>query len=166
MIRVENISRHFSQLPEIKRLYQSSFPKNEREPFNGLVSHPSNLDFKACFDGETLVGLYAILNEGDISHILFLSVEENERDHGYGSQILQEIVSSYATQRILVDIEDPDKPSDKVEIRLRRKHFYLQNGFQPTDIHYVWRGTPYQILIINGTITRQEFDTFWTNYEE
>jgi len=166
MIRTKVISRHFNLLPEIKRLYMASFPKCERDPFNGLVDHPANLDFKACFEGEELVGLYATLNEGDITHVLFLAVEEKARDKGYGSEILQEICSTYSHRRIFVDIEDPDVSSDNKENRIRRKHFYLHNGFQDTGIRYVWRGMPYQILMIGGTITNEEFTTFWNNYEE
>jgi len=144
----------------------ASFPKQERDPFCGLIGHPSTLDFRACFDGDVLVGLYAILTVGDLSHVQFLAVEERLRNDGYGSQILDEIKSRYASNRIIVDIEEPDETSPNHHQRQKRLHFYTINGFTDDGIRYTWHGMDYRILIYNGTLSHDEFFRFWETYED
>lgn len=144
----------------------ASFPKQERDPFCGLVGHPSNLDFRACFEGDTLVGLYAVLCVGDLAHVQFLAVEERYRDEGFGSKILSEIKERYAGHRIFVDIEEPDEASPNHRQRLRRVHFYAENGFTDDCVRYTWHGMDYRLLIHNGKLSQNEFLRFWESYED
>lgn len=165
MLRTVEISNNFNELSEIERLYRASFPRRERDPFKGLVNHQDNIDFRACYDNETLVGMYVILMEGDLAHILFLAVEESSRDKGFGSEILKEICFRLEKTRLLVDIEAIEENSPNLEQRIKRKKFYLHNGFQETDINYLWHGIHYQILVKNGTISKSEFRKFWNRFE-
>lgn len=73
-----------------------------------------------------MCGFYSALTFGDITHILFLAVEEKLRDHGYGSQILAEIGKAYAGNRVILDVEMVDPEADNNEQREQRIAFYMQ----------------------------------------
>lgn len=94
------------------------------------------------------------------SHHLFC-VEPKLRDKGYGSRILQTIQTAHPDQAILVDIETIHEHIDNREQRVRRKAFYLRNGYQETNIQYTWQNESYEILSAQKTITPDDFQRFW-----
>ena len=160
------VTKESEKFQEIERLYRAAFPREERVPMDTLLEADGPYDFIACYDGAILCGFYSALTFGDITHILFLAVEEKLRDHGYGSQILAEIGKAYAGNRVILDVEMVDPEADNNEQREQRIAFYLRNGYHHSDISYGWRGVMYEILILDGTISEEEFWNFWDQLDE
>ncbi len=163
MLIEKEISNHFEDYNKFRHLYLAAFPRSERVPLKYLMKHDTGCDLIACYDGETFCGFYSTLTFGNITHILFLAIVEELRNHGYGSALLGLIAERYKGNRIILDMESdvPDAPN--YEQRIRRKSFYEKNGYIESGIEYNWRGVPYKILIKNGSITEAEFDAFWDN---
>ena len=160
------VTKESEKFPEIERLYRAAFPREERVPMDTLLEADGPYDFIACYDGAVLCGFYSALTFGDITHILFLAVEEKLRDHGYGSQILAEIGKAYAENRVILDVEMVDPEADNNEQREQRIAFYMRNGYHHSGISYGWRGVMYEILILDGTISEEEFWNFWDQLDE
>ena len=160
------VTKESEKFPEIERLYRAAFPREERGPMDTLLEADAPYDFIACYDGAVLCGFYSALTFGDITHILFLAVEEKLRDHGYGSQILAEIGKAYAGNRVILDVEMVDPEADNNEQREQRIAFYMRNGYHHSGISYGWRGVMYEILILDGTISEEEFWNFWDQLDE
>ena len=160
------VTKESEKFPEIERLYRAAFPREERVPMDTLLEADAPYDFIACYDGAVLCGFYSALTFGDITHILFLAVEEKLRDHGYGSQILAEIGKAYAGNRVILDVEMVDPEADNNEQREQRIAFYMRNGYHHSGISYGWRGVMYEILILDGTISEEEFWNFWDQLDE
>lgn len=160
------VTKESEKFQEIERLYWAAFPREERVPMDTLLEADGPYDFIACYDGAILCGFYSALTFGDITHILFLAVEEKLRDHGYGSQILAEIGKAYAGNRVILDVEMVDPEADNNEQREQRIAFYLRNGYHHSGISYGWRGVMYEILILDGTISEEEFWNFWDQLDE
>lgn len=160
------VTKESEKFPEIERLYRAAFPREERVPMDTLLEADGPYDFIACYDGAVLCGFYSALTFGDITHILFLAVEEKLRDHGYGSQILTEIGKAYAGNRVILDVEMVDPEADNNEQREQRIAFYMRNGYHHSGISYGWRGVMYEILILDGTISEEEFWNFWDQLDE
>lgn len=118
------------------------------------------------FLAEVFCGFYATLSAGDITHILFLAVEDELRDRGYGSQMLELISDHFCRDRIILDIETPEPDAGNNAQRIRRKAFYERSGYRESGIAYRWKKVDYLILVKNGTITEAEFDAFWDAVEE
>jgi len=114
----------------------------------------------------TPLSAFIQLSVGDLSHIQFLAVEEKYRDEGYGSQILNEIKSRYNGNRIIVDMEDPDEEAKNHLQRMKRAHFYKENGFVDDGIRYCWHDQNFSILIWNGKLDYDEFVYFWERYDD
>ncbi len=160
------VTKESEKFQEIERLYRAAFPREERVPMDTLLEADGPYDFIACYDGAILCGFYSALTFGDITHILFLAVEEKLRDHGYGSQILAEIGRAYAGNRVILDVEMVDPEADNNEQREQRIAFYMRNGYHHSGISYGWRGVMYEILILDGTISEEEFWNFWDQLDE
>ena len=152
-------------LDKIKNLYFSAFPKNELLDFEDLIYSRIFKGNKiiAFYDENIFVGFAIILTKFHICNILYIAVESELRGKGYGTLALKNIIKYCQTNRIIVDVEDPDKNESKREERLKRIGFYSKAGFKLTNIKYNWEGEDYIIMIINGDITENEFWNFWKN---
>ncbi len=163
MLTERTITKGSQDYTRFHALYCSAFPKAERVPVKFLMSHAVDSTLIACYDRETFCGFYSTLTFGNITHILFLAVDDALRGRGYGSIFLELIARRYPQNRIILDIEAEEPTASNREQRVRRKAFYKRNGYSESGIAYHWRGIPYEILIKNGTITEKEFDAFWDN---
>ncbi len=163
MITEKAIEKNTQEYTEFKALYHRAFPRAERVPVRFLMNKDIDATLNACYDGKLFCGFYSTLTLGDITHILFLAVDDTLRGRGYGSVLLALISHHYPQNRIILDIEAEDPAAPNNEQRIRRKAFYEKNGYVESGIEYRWRGVPYKILIKNGTITEEEFDSFWDN---
>ena len=148
---------------KIKNLYYSAFPKKELYDFEDLLCDIKGKKIFSFFDEKVFVGFAIIITKNKICNILYLAIESELRGKGYGTQALKKISNFYKNNRIVVDVEDPDKTENKKEERLKRINFYLKAGFKLTNIKYLWEDEYYIIMVINGNITENEFWNFWNN---
>lgn len=147
---------------EVLRLYEASFPANERRPFPDLFTDfYGEADVLAVMDGSQIAGMLVLLTHKDITHILYFAVEENLRSRGYGSYMLELIRKKYPGQKIVADLERPDENAPNESQREHRVAFYRKNGYEFTEINYRWEGEDYCIMSNGGNVTREEFRSFW-----
>ena len=166
MLETKRITEEFKDLKQIKHLYFTAFPLEERVSMKYLFSDEKWNDFSACYDGGRFCGFYSALSFGDIVHIIFLAVDDRLRGLGYGSRILSHIEALHAGKRIIVDVEKPSPDAGNNEQRLKRKSFYYRNGYRESGVSYDWRGVSYQILVKGGELSCEEFEDFWNNLDE
>jgi GNAT superfamily N-acetyltransferase len=115
----------------------------------------------ALFDEKIFCGFVSILMCNNIVHIIYFAIEEMLRNKGYGASTLLAIENMYPESRIIVDVEELNVKADNNQQRVRRKKFYLKNGFVSTSITYKWKNETYNILAYGGNITDKEFREFW-----
>lgn len=153
------IDKKFKDTDAVKALYNSSFPADERIPFDTLADgDDANGDFYSFYDNEELCGIAYIYTDGDLSFLFYLAVSENMRGMGYGSKILSHISELKPGNRIILDIEKTEKTAANYLQRKRRKEFYLRNGYEESGIFYSVFGVDYELLIKNGSIVISELD--------
>jgi len=59
-------------------------------------------------------------------------VKQELRSNGIGSSALKVLIAEYSDYQVVVEFEAPTAHSENDDIKLRRKHFYLKNGFNET----------------------------------
>lgn len=161
-MRAEKVTKGHKDLARIKALYGRAFPANERQPFKLLCDEKQgHIEMYAFYDDELFCGFAVLLNCNDISHIIYFSILEDLRNRGYGSQVLQSIHRLKSGLRVIVDIERVTETCDNPEQRVKRKQFYLWNGYKETEVKYRWRGDDYEILSYGGDLSDKEFGIFW-----
>lgn len=176
MLQFFDVTRDAPWFPQVKALYESAFPANERIPIKHLLDDKIKREFWAFFDKEdgasgsvedaatpTFCGFSNSITHGNITNIVYFAVEPKLRCHGYGSQILQAIREKHPDTRIVVDIEveENSKDAEELERRNRRREFYTRNGFDASPVDYVWQGEHYRLLSAGGPVTEKEFRDFW-----
>lgn len=146
---------------EIKRLYKTAFPKEERGPLFLLhrKAKKGKAKFSAVMDGEKFVGLTFIAGKGDVVTLMFLAVADKERGKGYGGRILECVRERYKGKRLFLNIEVVDPQAENYEQRRSRKVFYERNGFEGLDYRVREAGVPYEMLAVGGYVTKEEYES-------
>ena len=163
MLQYFEVTKKSPWLPQVKALYESAFPANERIPIKHLLDDKIKREFWAFFDGDLFCGFSNSITHGSITNIVYFAVVSELRSRGYGSQILQAIRKQHPDTCIVVDIEveEDSKDAEELERRIRRREFYTRNGFDSSPVDYVWQGEHYRLLSAGGTVTEKEFRDFW-----
>ena len=137
MFKIVQITKDNCDNKEIKELYESAFPIEERMPYEKffLPFDSIELDFRAYYDGDTFIGF-------------FIAYIEKLWGRGYGLKIVLDILEKSKTDiPLLGEVESPDqKDAPNLEIRKRRLAFYLRNGVVDTGIHLTHNGVEYTIV--------------------
>ena len=129
---------------KIEKLYLESFSEDEKFPFWILEesSKEDNSDLLAILDEDKLIGMCYLVNCNEAYYLMYLAVEPELRNQNYGSEILQDLKDKYKT--LFLSIDEP-----KDELSIRRKDFYLRNGFYDTNKYYEDTGVIYEVLCTN-----------------
>ena len=158
MLRIERVSEKTEALNEIHRLYDASFPDDERIPWKRIFAMLGETRrMYAYYDGEVFVGLSYTFIHRNIAYLGYLAVEEDLRNRGYGSAILKCILKELSEYKVVIDIETVTEEADNYEERLKRKNFYLHNGFTSTGVGYFFYHVDYELLSANGKVSAEEY---------
>lgn len=162
-LRVEKV--RFSS-HDTKSIYLEAFPKEERMPFWMMVGMSKlwNTKFLSFYDDKTLCGFVYMATSMKLAFIMFFAVDKQLRSNGYGSKILDMIHKMYPNKKIIITIERCDVDSSDIELRKRRKNFYLRNGYKETGYLIKMAGVDQEIIIMNGEFSKSEFRTFFALY--
>ena len=151
---------------DVKRIYFESFPKSERMPFPLMVAMSKlwNTDFLGFYEEDTLCGFIYLAHNRKIVFVMFFAVDAALRSKGFGSAILQEIQKKYPTKKIIISIEPCDETAPDIEIRKKRKAFYLRNEYKETGYMIKLAGVVQEIIIANGEFNKSQFKRFFVLY--
>ena len=136
------LGKHFFK---VRRLYLSAFPKIERHP---------------------VMELFSASSKGRAEFLLYFAVDESKRNKGYGSAILDSIRKRYEGKDVVLLIESLHEECDNMDIRIRRKGFYLRNGFRDTGLIQSSCGgeANYDILNTSERFSKEAYRYMLTNY--
>lgn len=151
---------------DTKRIYFDAFPPKERMPLPMMVAMSKlwNTQFLEFYDGNTLCGFIYLAINSKLVFVMFLAVDKSLRSKGYGSVILQEIRKKYPDKKIIISIEPCDEAALDIELRKRRKDFYMRNGYKETGYMMKLNGVVQEIIITNGEFSKKEFRKFFAFY--
>ena len=147
---------------QIKQLYETAFPENERIPWPDLMRliDEMQLDFTVYENDNQQVGFTIVYPGAKVNWFWYFAVKEELRGQGIGQQILTQLIEKYDGQTTVMDIESVRQtPCPNPEQRNRRRYFYLRNGFRDTDLYKSYYDIEMTIMMIGpGEFTMQDWD--------
>ena len=155
----KQIPFHSQEMKNINTLYQQAFPKNEQMDLSKIFDLQKGVIY-GYYQQEQLVGFVIICIHQQIVSILYLAIQEEYRNQGIGSYIVNDLAQQYNQYKRVADIEKIKDVENKTQ-RIKRKQFYLKNHFQETDVTYTWQNEDYVILSRNGIVQKDEFWHYW-----
>lgn len=164
MLVLENAKEYKKQ---IKHLYETAFPKEERAPLF-LLFHKTKDErnhFHAIMDEEEFIGLVYTIQDVGMLYVFFFAIVEEKRGQGYGSKVLSLLKELYPDCAVTLEIEDTDdKAADNYMQRVQRLKFYERNGFVQLHTRVNEVGVVYELLGTEKGITQADFLTLMKNY--
>lgn len=133
---------------EVRNLYETAFPVEERIPWTHLLHllDAIHLDFTAYYIDGHFSGLTIVYPQKGVNWLWYFAVKESSRGRGIGGRILQHLIEKCADGDIIVDIESPRQECVNALQRQRLQAFYLRNGFVDTGVGRSFNGVDYTIL--------------------
>ena len=144
---------------EIRELFIRAFPREERPPLSFLLrrAKKGKGDFCALVDGGRFVGLTFVTETEHVAALMFFAVEDSVRGKGYGSQVLKALQEKYAGKKIFLTIEPVDEKAANYTQRVKRKAFYVRNGFESMGYTVREAGVIYELLAYGGAVSKEEY---------
>ncbi len=166
-MEIKRITDKTKDISEIRHLYETAFPENERRDLEDLIDENSEgMEFFAFYDDNDFVAMLSLLSYKDITHIMYLAVKEGYRDHGYGGKILEFLREFKKDQRIIADLERIKPDAENNPQRKRRNDFYIKNGYSPSGVCYSWRNEDYELYVNGGEFFEYEYKNFWKHFSQ
>lgn len=146
------------QMSQIKKLYKRAFPRNEKKPFFIIKQKQKtgSVEILSLDDGE-FAGLCITMLNDDVVLLDYFAIEEGVRGKGYGGKTLTKLRERYKGKKLFLEIEQPDEAADNNEERVRRKQFYLRNGFLEAGIYVRLFGVDMELLCYDCELNFQEY---------
>lgn len=154
------------QLRDVRRLYRTAFPRNERKPFSMIPRKQEAGEmeiFRIEDDAGSFLGLVVTSLYRDIVLLNYFAVSPNARGKGIGSEVLHMIEAHLGSRRLILEIERTDLPAENPEQRKRRKAFYLRAGMQAEPWRVRLFGVEMELLTKNGSVTFEEYLALYTH---
>lgn len=150
----------------VKEIYMQAFAKEDRMPYwlMLIMAKMKNTDFLSFYDGDTLCGFVYMATSENLTFVMFFAVEETLRSKGYGGNILEKVLERYPKNKIVITIERCDENANNFQQRLKRKEFYLRNGYFETGYLVELGDQKQEIIIKNGAFDPKEFIRFFKKY--
>jgi GNAT superfamily N-acetyltransferase len=166
MITAKNITRKLPEYKEVVKIYRDEFPATERMPmfFMNLYAKRENVRFLALYDDEKFVGFAYLITHKTLTYLFFFAVKSSEHSKGYGSKILTFIKKRYAGNRIVLIIEEINSTAENSAQRIRRRDFYIKNGYVPAGFKQITRYDNFDAYITGGSCTKEEFSELVANF--
>jgi GrpB-like predicted nucleotidyltransferase (UPF0157 family)/GNAT superfamily N-acetyltransferase len=167
MFETKVITKESQDFQHIIELYKNAFPVKEQRNIDSIFYDKTGMiEVLAFYERNHFCGFACTLIHLDICYILYLAIEDSLRGNGYGSKVLKELAIRYPDKRIVLDIEKEDENAPNNIERIKRKNFYLKNGYMELQIDSLWRNISFEALSLNGNISNKEYNDFWFYIEK
>ncbi len=152
---------------KFKKLYIKSFPAEERAPYLLLLNRAKKgkADMFCAISGDEFMGILYMLSDEKIAYIFYLAVNEEKRGKGVGGEILSAMKDYYKGKRIFLARERIEKSSPNFNERIKRRNFYIRNGFTDYPDRFIREGiVVYAFMGIGGSVSAKEYDILIKNW--
>lgn len=150
----------------IKNLYGSAFPKEERAPF-WLVRKRAKQNRAAILvaenNGEFIGFLYTVEYKNSV-YLFYFAVESGKRGGGNGSEILKLLKEYYKGKTIFLAREPLDDSAENNEQRVRRRNFYIKNGYIDLPYKILEKSVIYDLMSTDENFNPEDYDALIKNW--
>jgi len=153
-LRYGKISADMKDFDQLNTLYNTAFPAAERaftiKEAMDKTTDDTDHEAAVVYDGDDMVGFYAISCRKGYKYLEFIAVNPNIRSKGYGGRILKKLLDDNKDIVFFASIEKPDPNGKDFEIKKRRQEFYERNGMITVNRSRIVNGVEY-IIVTNKT---------------
>ena len=136
---------------KIEEMYENSFIEREKFPFTVLVSasNKDGITFQSIYNDENLIGMLFTIHDGKILFVLYLFINSEYQNEGYGGQVMDMLYEKYRNYDIILNIEAVQEGLPNSEARLKRQEFFTKHGLNKLNLYFIDKDMAYEIMCTN-----------------
>ncbi len=156
LIRLQSDSKDRAYFEEVNR---EAFPPSERLEMDEIFAfaQDTDTDILGIYDEKTPIGFAVLLKNAECAYIYYIAIDKNLRSKGYGGAALGELMEAYSDLQLSLDFEELKEEAENIEQRIRRKNFYLRNGFHETGNYTLLCGERFEVVCNKGELQKPAF---------
>ena len=141
---------------------EEAFPECERNSLDDLYASDTadKLEMLGIYDDDEIVGFFTVRIFKNIRYLAYFAVRHDKRSAGIGSRALKLLSERYPDAQIVTEFETPDESCENNALRLRRRDFYLRNGFHETGWYSFYDDTEFTIACSEPVFDKEGFERF------
>ena len=115
--------------------------------------------------GWTYIILYTNKDKKNFAYVLYLAIDSNNRNKGYGTKALKLIFEKYKDYSISLAIETyEDEKAENLEQRIKRHNFYKRCGMEDLSYRVTTSNYTYDVMYYGQSIERNDYKDMMDNY--
>ena len=148
---------------QVWSLYRQAFPRDERKPFWIFVRlwRMGKSDVWCIWDERKFAGFASTIFDDRLVMIDYLAIKRGRRGAGVGTKALLALQQAYEGRGVFVEIESVFENTPDQALRLRRKQFYLTNGFEDMHVLADVFGVPMELLAWRCSVDFETYKAFY-----
>lgn len=147
-INFKNLDENSEGFKKFCEINDEAFPPWEHMSMQDILSFASktNTDALGIYDGDMPIGFVVVMKNDRCGYVYFYAIDKCQRSKGYGGAALKQLLKRYDNIQMTLDFESPDVVSDNQAQRIRRRDFYLRNGFYKTGRFTLLEGERFEVV--------------------
>ena len=149
LLKTIAIDADFQDLEKVEILAKEAFPPEEYlSPANliAMANKDNNLKFLALYHETDFAGFMVVKTYKTMAYLFFLAICPDFRGFGLGSLAVKTLKQLYPDYCQVVDFEQVDDRADNYRQRVKRKQFYLRNGYRETGLFVKYLDVTYEVM--------------------
>ena len=146
----------------LEEINTEAISENERTSLDNLFATGAdgNLEVLGIYEENGPVGFFVVRKYKSTRYLAYFSVKAEWRSKGIGSKALAFLIDRYPNCQIVVEFEAPRKDVKEDDMIVRRRNFYLRNGFHETGWFTFYDGVEFEIACSRPMFDKHEFEGF------
>ena len=150
-MEIREIAQGSAEMQALEEINIEAIPENERCSLQDMAATGASV---FCIDADREpAGFMAVRKYRNLVYLAYFAVRNDLRGRGIGGEAVRALTASHPDRQVIVEYEAPDPCCENNAMRIRRKQFYLRNGFHETGWHTCYDGTEFEVAC-----SRTDFD--------
>ncbi len=153
-INLKKLTSDSKDIRIFEKINDEAFPPSEHMSMDKIFKFASvtDTDVLGIYSGELPIGFVVIMKNQQCGYVYFLAIDSKLRSKGYGSATLKKILEEYGKIQMILDFEALNEKAANNEQRIRRRCFYLRNGFHETGRYTMLQGEKFEVVCNAGEL--------------
>ena len=157
MIELKRVEKDSGSKDVLEIINTEAIPECERNSLDDLID--TGAEVRGIFFDGIPIGYFVLREYKSIIYLAYFAVSCEYRFKGIGSKALRQLIEEKKNSRMVVEFEAPSD-SEMNDMAVRRRDFYLRNGFYETGWYTYYDETEFEIACTSTFLDIEIFKEF------
>ena len=159
-MELKKLTRGHPDIISAQKLNEEAFPDNEKVNIDDFFNSggKAKTEVIGIYSDNIFSGFIVLRILDNIAYIAYFAVVKELRCNGIGSKALVHLKEYCNGKQIITDFESVHEKSENSGQRIRRRNFYIRNGFYETGMYMYYMDTEFEIFCSESNFDKKGFE--------